>query len=148
MRRMSPSLITIPALVPAGYGERICDGAPGSEDWDRAQDWWGDVTSPQDGTSSSPALYGLSLPGMAALLPQANVTATALEYGTLPLKNVLTTVRADNWLHAHGDLESEQGKAIKAMARDTFYQDADDWKKMIWSRGIDTQEIALARLAG
>ena len=75
------------------------------------------------------------------------MTAIALEYGTLPLERVLLALRADNWLHAHGDLTSDLGKTIKAQAREAFYQDADDWKQMIWSRGIDTQEIALARLA-
>ena len=30
----------------------------------------------------------------------------AIEYGTLPLIDVLKTVRADNWVHHHGDLES------------------------------------------
>ena len=38
-------------------------------------------------------------------------------------------------------------RAIKARARAAFYQDADDWKQMIWSRGLDTQAIALDRLS-
>ena len=134
-------------LGPRGYGERIGDGTHGVPGWDRAQDWWGDVTSSDDGSSTSALLTGTNLEAFVRDLPQAEVTALALEYGTQPLDKVLLALRADNWLHAHGDLSSAQGKAIKAQARDAFYQDADDWKQMIWSRGIDTQEIALTRLA-
>ena len=133
-------------LGPRGYGERIGDGKAGDAGWDRANDWWGDVTSSDDGSSTSAPLTGTNLQAFEARLPQAEVTAIALEYGTLPLNEVLLALRADNWLHAHGDLSSDQGKAIKANSRAAFYQDADDWKQMIWSRGIDTQEIALNRL--
>jgi hypothetical protein len=134
-------------LGPRGYGERIGDGKEGDPGWDRAMDWWGDVTSADDGSSSSAPLYGVSLEAWVQQLPHAAVTAIALEYGTLPFEQVLLALRADNWLHAHGDIASDLGKQIKQQARDAFYQDADDWKQMVWSRGIDTQEIALARLA-
>ncbi len=134
-------------LGPRGFGERIGDGTRGVPGWDRAQEWWGDVTSSDDGSSTSARLTGTNLEAFVRGLPQAEVTSIALEFGTQPLDKVLLALRADNWLHAHGDLSSAQGKAIKAQARDAFYQDADDWKQMIWSRGIDTQEIALARLA-
>ncbi len=135
-------------LGPRGFGERIGDGGTGDAAWDRAQDWWGDVTSTDDGSSSSAPLHGTNLIAMANCMPWAEVTAICLEYGTLPLQEVLMAVRADAWLHAYGDLASDQGKAIKALVRNAFYQDADDWKQMIWSRGIDTQEIALANLSG
>lgn len=134
-------------LGPRGYGERIGDGGAGNPSWDRAQDWWGDLTSSDDGSSTSAPLHGTNLNAMAARMPNAEVTAIALEYGTRPLHDVLLAVRSDAWLHAYGDLNSDQGRAIKAFVRDAFYQDADDWKQMIWSRGIDTQEIALARVA-
>lgn len=133
-------------LGPRGFGERIGDGGPGNGAWDRAQDWWGDLTSADDGSSTSAPLHGTNLNAIAARMPGVEVTSMALEYGTRPLHDVLLAVRSDAWLHAHGDLSSEQGKAIKAFVRDAFYQDADDWKQMIWSRGIDTQEIALANL--
>ena len=133
-------------LGPRGYGERIGDGDESNPNWRRSNDWWGDVTSSDDGSSTSAPLTGTNLQAFINRLDQAEVTAIALEYGTLPLDQVLLALRADNWLHAHGDMESEQGRAIKARSRDAFYQDSDDWKQMVWSRGIDTQEIALARL--
>ncbi|MEM9532592.1 MAG: M14 family metallopeptidase [Pseudomonadota bacterium] len=134
-------------LGPRGYGERIGVGKPGMADWDRSNEWWGDVTSIDDGSSSSAPLNGTNMEAWVAQLSHAQVTPIVLEYGTLPLPDVLLALRADNWLHAHGDLNSELGVRIKQQARDAFYQDADDWKQMIWSRGIDTQAIALAHLA-
>ena len=134
-------------LGPRGYGERICVHATGSEALARASAWYDDdITSPAAGTSSSVEISGFNVGGMEEAAPQATVTAVALEYGTMPSPQVRLALRADNWLHCHGDPASEQGKAIKQQIRDAFYQDADDWKKMIWERGIDTQARALAGL--
>ena len=134
-------------LGPRGYGERIGNGKPGTPGWDLADELWGDVTSFDDGSSSSAPVTGISLEAWERGMPQAKVAAIALEFGTLPLDQVLLAVRADNWLHAHGDLNSDLGKRIKRQARDAFYQDADDWKMMVWSRGIDTHEIAVAGMS-
>ena len=134
-------------LGPYGYGERIGDGAPGDAHWDLAQAWWGDLTSHADGSSSSAPVTGTMLEALTRRLSHAAVAPVALEFGTQSFDKVLNAVRADNWLHAHGELDSEQGRAIKARARSAFYQDADDWKQMIWSRGLDTQAIALDRLS-
>ncbi len=42
----------------------------------------------------------------------------ALEYGTQPVPDVMLALRADNWLHLHGDVGSAQGRAIKRQVRD------------------------------
>jgi uncharacterized protein DUF2817 len=135
-------------LGPRGYGERICVHAPGSPALARAESWYaGDITSPALGSSSSAELTGVNLLGIVDALPHAQVTGIALEYGTLPTEDVILALRADNWLHAHGDPASAKGQAIKAQIRDAFYQDADDWKQMIWDRGIETQNLALKGLS-
>ncbi|MDJ0686265.1 MAG: M14 family metallopeptidase [Alphaproteobacteria bacterium] len=134
-------------LGPRGYGERICAGGPGDVDWEFSKTIWPDITSTDDGSSSSAPLTGTNLPALRMLASQAQFAGIALEYGTLPLGDVLQALRADNWLHAHGDLNSAQGKKIKAHARDAFYQDADDWKHMVWDRAVETQDAALAFLA-
>jgi len=135
-------------LGPRGYGERICAHAPGSEALARAGQWYdGDITSPFLGTSSSVELHGVNLLGIEEALSHAVLTAIALEYGTLPTDQVKLALRADNWLHAHGDPASAKGRAIKDQIRDAFYQDASDWKTMIWERGVETQKLALKGLA-
>jgi hypothetical protein len=136
-------------LGPRGFGERICVHAPGSPDFARAEAWYrGDLTSPAQGTSTSAVLTGTNFGGIAAALPQAELTGIALEYGTLPVDDVILALRADNWLHQHGDLASAQGRAIKQQIRDAFYQDANDWKQMVFERGIETQRLALEGLNG
>lgn len=135
-------------LGPRGYGERICVHAPGSDGLARADAWYdGDITSPAAGTSSSVELTGFNVIGMEEAAPQAALTAIALEYGTIPTPRVRLALRADNWLHCHGDPASAQGKAIKQQIREAFYQDADDWKTMIWERAMETHAMALAGLA-
>ena len=136
-------------LGPRGYGERICLHAPGSPELARAEAWYeSDITSPALGTSSSAELNGVNLSGVLEALPQAEVVGIGLEYGTLPLDDVFLALRADNWLHQHGDPASAQGGTIKAQIREAFYQDAGDWKAMVWERAVGTQRLALKGLSG
>ena len=135
-------------LGPRGHGERICPHLPDTGGLARARAWYDDdITSPSLGTSSSVELHGHNLIGMEAALPDVNLTAVALEYGTLPTEQVKLALCADNWLHVHGDPTNAKGKGIKGQIREAFYQDADDWKGMIWERAVDTQRRALAGLA-
>ena len=61
---------------------------------------------------------------------------------------LLGSVRADNWLHIHGKLDSAQGRTIKGQIRDAFYQEKDDWKRMVHERGIDVFRRTIRGLAG
>ncbi len=134
-------------LGPRGHGERICAADPQSPGLARVEAWYGDDhTCPALGTSSSTEIRGHNVIGMEAAAPQAEVTAIALEYGTLPTEEVKLALRADNWLHLYGAVNSAKGRAIKAQIREAFYQDADDWKQMVWDRAVETQRLALAGL--
>ena len=135
-------------LGPRGYGERICAHLPDSGALTRAEQWYdGDMTCPSLGTSSACELNGVNLQGMERALSELAVTGIALEFGTLPTPLVRRALRADNWLHVHGEPDSPKGRAIKADIREAFYQDADDWKQMIWDRAIETQRLALRGMA-
>ncbi len=136
-------------LGPRGHGERICPTAADSPVLGRVKEWYGeDFTCPALGTSSATEIRGFNVIGMEQALPAAELTAIALEYGTLPTEEVKLALRADNWLHLHGDLASAKGKAIKAQVREAFYQDAADWKDLVWERAVETQRLALAGLRG
>ncbi|MGO1120147.1 M14 family metallopeptidase [Rhodovibrionaceae bacterium A322] len=135
-------------LGPYGYGERICVHQPGSGGEKRVDDWYGgDFTNPAAGTSTSAELNGVNTDGIARNQPDIEWTNIALEYGTLPLDDVLNALRADNWLHCHGDLQSAQGKDIKRKMRAAFYGETDDWKKDVWNRALETQKLALKGLS-
>lgn len=133
-------------LGPYGFGELIFVGDIDSIP--RAKSWYdNEVTSPNDGSSSSAPVSGTINLGVCEMAPKATHTCVAIEYGTLPLMEVLQSLRADNWLYVHGDLDSDLGREIKQNVRDAFYCDADDWKQMIWDRGYSTVNKALAGLA-
>jgi hypothetical protein len=114
-------------LGPWGHGEKIVTHRPGSIALARAEQWYGDVTNPALGTSLSAELYGDNLNGLESALAGRHIefTGMALEYGTLALREVLDAVRADNWLHHHGTLDSAEGRALKARMREAFYGDRD-----------------------
>jgi len=134
-------------LGPFGHGEIIATGAPGSPAMTRTKAWYGDeVTSPESGTSTSAVVVGVMVDAFPQEAPYAETTAVALEYGTYPVLEVLQAVRQDNWLHAHGDLNSAQGKEMKAYMRERFYPAEDRWKEMVWSRADEVIGKALKGL--
>ena len=136
-------------LGPWGYGEQIVTDTADSPGFARARAWYGGaITSPSSGSSTSADISGDGLAAAPRLLHHADVTGMALEFGTRPLMEVLLALRADAWLHAHGDLASPQGAAIKARIRDAFYGDADDWKGMVAGQSLIAVRQALTGLAG
>ena len=64
------------------------------------------------------------------------ISAT-LEFGTYPVREVLHALLADNWLHAHGDVESPLGREIKADIRKRLFPDEDDWKERVLVQGTE-----------
>jgi hypothetical protein len=125
-------------LGPYGVGEIMNNHAPGHPGFERIKDWFGgEATSSEDGSSSSSPVVGDTSIGVDEALPRAKVAGITLEYGTEPLRDMLDAVRADNWLHVHGRLDSAEGRAIKGRIRKAFYPDADDWRAMVWERAVD-----------
>ena len=124
-------------LGPWGFGERIATESRGSAGFDRATRWYGNgVSSPSAGTSTSAPIVGDGLSASVGLLPQAEVTGIALEFGTVPVLEVLEALRADAWLHSYGDPKSDLGQAIKGQIRNAFYADTADWKGMIAGQAL------------
>lgn len=125
-------------LGPYGFGELIGALPPKTPEFARTQAIIGnELTSPDLGSSTSAPLVGVNQPALVKLIPRAKCAALALEYGTKPVDDVLDAVRADAWLHAHGEFGTEQARAIKAQMRAAFYGDAEDWRRMIWERALD-----------
>jgi hypothetical protein len=135
-------------LGPWGYAEPIMTDAAGTPGFCRGQAWYGAaITTPEDGSSTSAVTVGDGLAAAPLLLSHAEVTGVALEYGVQSLTETGDAVRADAWLHAYGDLESEQGRQIKAQVRAAFYGDADDWKGMVAGQSLTATRQAVAGLA-
>ena len=134
-------------LGPYGYGEPICI----SDDTAmlaRARGCFGpEVTSPAAGDSVSAPLVGHLGLGLIAAAPQAQWTIIGLEFGTLPLDDILLALRADAWLRTHGDLNGEQARTVKQQVRDAFYADEAEWKRKVWARAREMVARAYEGLA-
>jgi hypothetical protein len=57
-----------------------------------------------------------------------------MEYGTVPVNDVLNALRADHWLANHPEAPGPQVKQIKQQLLDAFYVNEDDWKGQIISQ--------------
>jgi hypothetical protein len=134
-------------LGPWGFAEKIVTVPPGSDMFKRARSWFGaSVTSPVSGTSTSADIAGDGLSAAVGLLRHAELTCVALEYGTKPVMDVLNALRADAWLHRHGDVRSPEGRRIKQQVRDAFYGDTADWMGMVAGQSLMTCREALKGL--
>lgn len=135
-------------LGPRGHGELLCSEAPGSPACERARAWYGDdLKVLATGESVSAVLTGEWVARLPAWLPRAEVTAIAIEYGTTELIAVLMALRADAWLHGHGDPSGPDAPAIRTAVRTAFADEAPDWMDALWPRFQQVLGTALARLA-
>jgi len=135
-------------LGPPGHGERIAMHAPDGPAMARLRAWFdGDVTSTHAGTAVTVPLSGTILDGIERRYADMAVSAVALEFGTIDNRHVQLAVRADNWLHHFGALDSADGFRIKQQIRDAFFVDEAWWKTAVWKRGVETQRAMLAGLA-
>jgi predicted deacylase len=125
-------------LGPYGIGEIMNNHEVDEPGFARVKEWFGtESTSSDEGSSSSAPVGGDTQTGIEAELAPGVVTGITLEYGTEPIKAMFDAVRADNWLHIYGKLDSPEGRAIKARIRQTFYPDKNDWRRMVWERCTD-----------
>ena len=135
-------------LGPSGHGEKIFAGPDDAEAVARARRWWGDdVTSIYDGSSTSARLSGLMWLSAGEECPQAVMTGIALEYGTLPLDQVLDALRADQWLENHPEVPAATREALKRKTREAFYTDTPAWKEAVLLQALDAARAALAQLS-
>ncbi len=134
-------------LGPSGHGERIFAGHDHEGSLARARCWWGDaVTSLDEGNSSSAPLVGMMWQVAGQICPQARYTGIALEFGTLPLPQMIEALRADHWLAAHPEAPSDLARAIKQQIRDAFYVDTDPWKQALQDQALEAGLQALKGL--
>jgi hypothetical protein len=136
-------------LGPSGHGERIfaCreDDAAALA---RARAWWGpEVTALHEGNSSATQLRGLMFHAVYDECPQAQYTGIALEYGTVPVMDVLEALRAEQWLENHPEAPEAQQREIKQRMLDTFYVDDDAWRQRILEQGREAAFQAVKGLS-
>jgi hypothetical protein len=117
----------------------------------RARRWYGDIViAPNDPDHRDPAFYpvtGHSSDGYEAALPDAEVTALVLEYGTYPLDSGERALAAEHWLHVSGSGVSDaERQAIKAALAEHFNPDDAGWRRAVWDSADQIVGQALAGL--
>ena len=109
---------------------------------------WGDKLVVM-GSQQSVAAYSPQGTLIAALqnkLEPSICIAAAYEFGTISETEVFHALRADHWLHAHGDLSSKQALEIKQNMLYAFYGDRPEWQKSVCNLAFVAQEELLAGL--
>jgi hypothetical protein len=123
-------------LGPSGLGERIFACRNESAALARARAWWGcngatPITSFYDGSSNSALLTGLMWSAIYDECPQAEYTGIAMEYGTLPILDMIAALRADHWLHLNPQAPEALRLSIQSQVLGAFYVDTDTWRVQI-----------------
>src|SRR5579883_65947 len=130
-------------LGPFGYGEPILDCSRPA-DRDRALRWYGaDVKDLSAGESVSARLVGTMARGIERERPELELTVIGLEFGTLPVMEVLTALRADHWLHARGSADAALRARIQQQMREAFFCESAAWQAAVYGR---TADLALRAL--
>jgi len=135
-------------LGPYGYAEPIIGRKREDPAFARVSAWIGGGGKSLFGDSISAQIKGDSLSAIPSLLPNAEVDTVALECGIRPMPEVAQALRADAWLHAHGDPLSPQAKPINEMLRAAFHSDDPFWQGMALGQGLAACRAALGRLRG
>ena len=134
-------------LGPYGNAEIIMNVPEDSPAYKRAVSWWGDqVRTTVSGASVSVHIETTLKLGFTTMLPNTEVTAMSLEFGTVPPKQVFRALRAENWLHHHGSPDYPGSQEIKAELLKAFYPDDDGWKLQIWLQGKEVVRQAISHL--
>lgn len=135
-------------LGPYAYGEVILNDPEDAPAYQRAVTWWGEerVKSTIKGESVSAHLSGTVKVAFSRMLPDTEVTAVGLEFGTLPPMDVFKAIRAENWLCHHGGPDHADAIKIKQQLLRAFYPDDELWKCKVWEQGRLVVEQALANL--
>jgi len=134
-------------LGPFGNAEVILNESEHSPAYKRAEEWWGDrAKTTASGESVSGHLETTLKLAFPKMLPNTEVTAVSLEFGTLPALKVFRALRAENWIYHYGGMNNPKAKDIKMELLRAFYPDKDDWKHRVWKQGKEVVEQALLQL--
>jgi hypothetical protein len=124
-------------LGPKGYGEPILFSRT-QADADRAENWYGqDVRNIQSGEAAAAQVLGSVPQGFSMAIPEVELTYVALEFGTRPIGEVLTALRADHWLHAYGSVGSALHESVQQQMLEAFYCEEPAWQAAVYGRTID-----------
>ena len=135
-------------LGPHGHGERIFACTDTGATLQRARDWWGTgITSVDTGSSKSVPLSGPIQMAIYEECPSAQYTGICLEFGTLPLAQMILAMRADHWLALHPGAPPELQASIREGMLQAFNPPSPDWQAQVWRQGLQAAQQAIQGLS-
>jgi hypothetical protein len=111
-----------------GAAEVILNVPQDSPEYQRALTIWGPtlVMTTTTGESVSAQLEASVKLAIPEMLPNAEVTAVSVEFGTVPIMEVFKALRAENWLHHHGSMEHPKARELKTCLLRAFRLSASE----------------------
>ncbi len=100
----------------------------------------------ETGTGIAATATGYVSSAVRHALPAARVLPLVIECGTLDGETVSKAVKADNWLHLYGKVDSPLGEAIKRDIRSALIPDDADWRNVCLSASLRHFDRAFAQL--
>ena len=129
-------------LGPYGIPEMITECPTDHPAYRLGKAWYGDsAKSTQAGVSVSAKLSGVMETGLEESLPgDCELVAYTAEFGTYDGLRVFWAMRADNWLAAHGEEDTEKGQEIKRELVEVFRPDDPEWRAKVLVEGARVVE--------
>ncbi len=134
-------------LGPSGYGEIIFMGNAQHPSRHLAERWLSDVRCPASGDSASNAVKGSAENFFIRPEFGKEVSHVALEFGTVPLLDVLAGLCCDLWVRNTVDASEPLAAEMRLATRNAFLGTTPEWRASVLERSKDVMEQALSSLA-
>jgi len=121
-------------LGPSGHGELIYLGDQRDAAFELARRWLGDVTCPAAGDSASQVVEGSAENFFIRDELGDQVSHVGLEYGTLPLLDVLAALCFDAWLRNRNNVGLADAKIVRQIVFDAFCGSTANWQEAVLAR--------------
>ena len=123
-------------LGPFSHGTVLSTDSPGSEALGLARRWYGDdidcLRAPERQMPYD--IQGDISLAVKETLPQAQVTAVTLEFGTFDLERFMELQIRDCWLQQQGAPDTPQARQIRAALQEFFCPPVVDWERKVIAR--------------
>lgn len=138
-------------LGPRGHGELIHSHDPHGPEYARVQGWYGEVTNteaPEGGDSVSTRVVGTIDRGYREELAAGALSFVVVEYGTVPVDDVIGGLRLDHHVAAHASDDTALREAARDAMLHAFFGADARWQQDVWQRARDVGARAIAGMRG
>jgi hypothetical protein len=146
----APKTLTIDyhtGLGPSGYGEIIFMGNTKHPSRQLAERWLSDVRCPASGDSASNAVKGSAENFFIRPEFGKEVSHVALEFGTVPLLEVLAGLCCDLWIRNTPSADAAIAEKMRLATRKAFLGTTPEWQAAVLTRSKEVMDQALSSLA-